>query len=273
MRITMLKLRGIGMSFKKLCFAIDRSNEIDSYRRKRDLVSMDYDPYMKDLVSVVSGKEMIKLKHTITSRILGGIFESKLGIFETKHIMMLDCDSLADAHSASLDLQREKINFCLVVSSYYDTVESEHYWILADYIGSFMDVLGKLRSIRGVDPRYIQFCLREGVFNLRSYPKKYSIPLFDRCKWEDMSKEFRDWMIEFQDYWQSADIKNVVRIMVDKKMCPEYSVERVGEHLSGETYGDIQNFINKDYGLETELQSRVSEIRKTMNAVYGMEIA
>lgn len=266
MRITMLKLRGIGMSFKKLCFAIDKSYAVDSYRHKKDLVKMDYCAYMKDLVSVVSGKEMIKLKHTITSEILGNIFE-------TKHIMMLDCDSRADANSASLDLQREKINFCLVVSSYYDTVESEHYWILADYIGSFMDVLGKLRSIRGVDPRYIQFCLREGVFNLRAYPKKYSMPLFDRCNWEDMSNEFRDWMIEFQDYWQSEDIKNVVRIMVYKKMCPEYSVERVGEHLSGETYGDIQNFINKDYGLETELQSRVSEIRKTMNAVYGMEIA
>lgn len=254
----------------QLEFAIDQTittNGTNGYgtSSKKTMEKKDYDTYMGDLISLVKDGKTSELRHHILSEVSGGVFGSKIG---AKHILMLDCDSRLDMENACTDLQRKDIKYCVIISSYYDSPESEHYWILGDYIRPIKDVLEMAASIRGVDQRYIRFCGNRGMFNLRAYPRKNSVPVF-MDDWIGRSKEFKDWMDAYQLYWWGNDVKSLVRVMVEKKMYPDHSIESVGSHLDLATYESIQYFINKDYGKEVVIQSK---IMGSMNAVYGLEV-
>lgn len=84
------------------------------------------------------------------------------------HIMCLDCDSELDVLAAARILKMSGIGYAIVNSN---GVKDDRYWIITDFAGDFADVIEKMKTIPGVDSKYVSYSALHGMSFLRAYPK------------------------------------------------------------------------------------------------------
>lgn len=88
------------------------------------------------------------------------------------HILVLDCDSLEEMYAAVKVLKRDNIPWAGIESS------PDHFWIITDKVGTFKEILPILKSIPGVDKRYVKATETWKRLHLRAIPRKNSRPKF-----------------------------------------------------------------------------------------------
>lgn len=124
---------------------------------------------------------------------------------ESKFVLTLDCDGTDEMLAVCHVLKSyHGLNYAVVVSS------PNHYWVIADKVGTASELLHMMEIMPGVDPRYVDCIRNKRDIVLRGFPKE-CMPIFPD------SVEFTDdraarWYAAFKDIWQSEDMKHILRL-------------------------------------------------------------
>lgn len=133
------------------------------------------------------------------------------------HVLLLDCDGTAEMLAAANTLATEKIGYSLIQSS------PSRYWIVADKVGTFIDLCIYANGIPGVDPKFIQSSAKYNRFFLRLTPIHGKMPIFQGkesltdplvCAWYD----------EFERLWRSEPVNRRSRAEVLLKQMRDGSI-------------------------------------------------
>jgi hypothetical protein len=124
---------------------------------------------------------------------------------EGKFVMTLDCDGTDEMLAVCHVLKSYYgLNYAVVVSS------TNHYWVIADKVGTVQELLSMMEIMPGIDSRYVDCIRNKRDVVLRGFPKE-CMPIFPD------SAEFADdraarWYTDFKNTWQSEDMKHILRL-------------------------------------------------------------
>lgn len=120
----------------------------------------------------------------------------------SKYFLTLDCDSRQNGARAAKELDRRNIKYIVIESS------PEHFWIICDYVDTLWNIIRIMEEIPGCDLEYIKFCASGKYIPLRAFLKSPHFPVFHGTdKLDQYSKPFREWIKQFEAYWQTEDMK------------------------------------------------------------------
>lgn len=137
----------------------------------------------------------------------------KRKFFGSLHLLAVDCDSKQCYESAHKYLSR-MFNVETVQSS------PDHYWLITDYVDKIGNVLKKMSSVPGVDPKYVNSCRSIGAVVFRAFPKKVGFPVMGDSVFPPGLA--RDWIIKFKNHFNSSCFK-ALTILLQAKLgihCP-----------------------------------------------------
>lgn len=89
-----------------------------------------------------------------------------------QHVMVVDCDGMNNMLAAVRSLKLDNIAYMPIQSS------PEHFWIVADYIGTIKDVVAKMRTIPGADSDHTYMASQHKAVFLRAMPRFKDSPVF-----------------------------------------------------------------------------------------------
>lgn len=127
-----------------------------------------------------------------------GYIDSKVGFL--KHIMLMDVDDEDFKESVCTQLEDEGIAYTL-----FESGSSDHYWIIADYIGSKRNIIRKLYEFVEVDPEFVRMSTATRL-NFRAYPRNGSIPKWVKSSGKGSCK-YQEYVALFKEYWESPHIE------------------------------------------------------------------
>ena len=142
---------------------------------------------------------------------LNGFISTKVGLFQ--HFLMFDCDSLESMRSLMEDMANENVPYYVYRSSL------KKYWMFCDKLctapSRVMPHVEDYIINAGADERHALLSSKRGRFLVRAYPRCGYIPEFEvQHKAEQFSKKFRQWTNDFDKYWKSAGMKDMLSDIV-----------------------------------------------------------
>lgn len=158
-----------------------------------------------------------------------------------QYLLALDCDSEQDMLSAARILKIHDIGYAIIKTSVgketfisgiaqgvqgpygpqgmqgpqnftpplVEAREVDHFWIIADYIAPMKHLINFMRTIPGVDEKFVACCDYKQTIHLRAHPKGVSLPVFPTSH-TLTSKRATEWYEAFKAHFESAKMKAVV---------------------------------------------------------------
>jgi hypothetical protein len=162
-----------------------------------------------------------------------------------QYLLALDCDSEQDMLSAARILKIHDIGYAIVktsvgnditvikgtqlvpfpqgpqgiqgvqgVQAVYPSLITEqqltdHFWVLADYIAPMKHLINFMRTVPGVDEKFVACCDYKQTIHLRAHPKGVSLPVFPTSH-TLTSKRAIEWYEAFKNHFESPKMKAVL---------------------------------------------------------------
>jgi len=89
----------------------------------------------------------------------------------------------------------------------------DSYWVFVDKVSSADSAVNFANTLNFGDSRYIKYTNLRKIFMVRAFPKKMFLPtVYEKFDNKNMSKEFVQYMKEFQNHWTSIKIGQVISL-------------------------------------------------------------
>lgn len=224
-------------NYKDLYDYIPLSAQTAYLRMGQDAVQADYSPiYVNTVVEERWAKRWWCAKHWW-----------RIGCNHPNHlfVMCLDCDHEYGMLAAARVLKMNNIGYAVVKSSsakdhevqaagaqvnnwfntfsgpqgiqgaqgpqgqYVKVQYTDHFWIITDYVATMPHLVNFIRTIPGVDNRFIDHCDRKQTMFLRAHPKYPTLPVFSDSH-TLVNKSAIEWYEAFKAHFESPKMKAIM---------------------------------------------------------------
>ena len=87
--------------------------------------------------------------------------------------------------------------------------QTDHFWIVTDYVAPMPHLVNVMRTIPGVDNKFIDYCDRKQTMFLRAHPKYATLPVFSDSH-TLVTQSAIEWYEAFKAHFESPKMKAIV---------------------------------------------------------------